>query len=143
MNAASPPEGVIKNKGKGKKVESAERTEEEERERWASSPFRRRQSLMGKELERTKHIVVDVGPPDAPRLVSLSEKSVDMDMKLIGVRFPVLLLLKALSGTVLSSCHATSLAEQPTNHLSIVRIQSKTSSSLMRRPRSCCLSGNG
>jgi hypothetical protein len=28
---------------------------------------------MGKELERTKHIVVDVGPPDAPRLVSFSE----------------------------------------------------------------------
>jgi hypothetical protein len=72
MTAASPPEGLIKDKGKGKskKVESPVRTEEEERERWASSPFRRRQSLMGKELERTKHIVVDVGAPDAPRLVS-------------------------------------------------------------------------
>jgi hypothetical protein len=37
---------------------------------WSDSPFvRRRSSLMGKALERTECIVVEVGSPDAPRLV--------------------------------------------------------------------------
>lgn len=62
-------------KGKGKKIESSLLTEEAERARWASSPFKRRQSLMGPELEKAKHIVVDVGPPDAPRLVNHSSRS--------------------------------------------------------------------
>jgi hypothetical protein len=40
---------------------------------YGSSPFApRRISLMGKELERVEHIVVEVGSPDAPRFVSCS-----------------------------------------------------------------------
>jgi hypothetical protein len=37
---------------------------------YGSSPFApRRASLMGRELERVEHIVVEVGSPEAPRLV--------------------------------------------------------------------------
>lgn len=40
---------------------------------WSDSPFvRRRRSLMGAALEKTECIVVEVGSPEAPRLVCSS-----------------------------------------------------------------------
>ncbi|KAF2671119.1 hypothetical protein BT63DRAFT_453504 [Microthyrium microscopicum] len=72
----TPSESRLSKEAKGKGKQDAAL---EERERWASSPFRRRQSLMGKELERSEHIVVDVGSPEAPQLISCVKSSQGFD----------------------------------------------------------------
>ena len=48
---------------------------------YGSSPFApRRASLMGRELERVEHIVVEVGSPEAPRLVCFSSLSFSLSL---------------------------------------------------------------